>query len=92
MQAQALSALTPRHELFKMQGSQLMPRQDIGLRVSEHIMKLTGALTLDNARDIFINDELMRAEVILSNADSLALIISRLGGGRENYSVIRPGP
>lgn len=92
LQAQALSALTPRHELFKIQGSKLTPKPDVGLRVSEHIMKLSGALTLDQARDIFINDELKRAEIILSNADSLALIISRLGGGRENYSVIRLGP
>jgi|GEM_PF-6594864 len=92
LQAQALSALTPRHELFKIQSSKLTPKPDVGLRVSEHIKKLTGALTLDQARDIFINDELKRAEIILSNADSLALIISRLGGGRENYSVIRLGP
>ncbi|HCN65528.1 MAG TPA: hypothetical protein DIT33_19305 [Pseudomonas sp.] len=92
LQAQALSALTPRHDLFKKQSSQLIPKPDVSLTVSEHIMKLTGALTLDHARDIFMNNESKRAEVILSNADSLALIISRLGGGRENYSVIRPGP
>ena len=92
LQAQALSIYTARHDLFKMQGSRLTPKPDVNLRVSEHIMKLTGALTLDHARDIFMNNESKRVEVILSNADSLALIISRLGGGRENYSVIRPGP
>lgn len=92
MQAQALSTRTARHDLFKIQGSRPAPKADVNLRVSKHIMKLTGALTLDHARDIFMNNESKRAEVILSNADSLALIISRLGGGRENYSVIRPGP
>jgi len=91
LQEEGLSARTPRDELFRVQGSISSHNHEVNARIADSIVKLTGAQSLDQARDIFINDELKRADVILANADSLALIISRLGGGLENYSVVGRG-
>jgi hypothetical protein len=51
----------------------------------ETVLRLTGADTLNEARDIFLSDERKRSQVMLSNADSLTLLILKLG--RFNYRV-----
>jgi len=48
------------------------------------ILRITQAKTLDEARDVFLSDVYKRARVMLSNADSVALLIVRLG--RNNYA------
>ncbi|WP_296262483.1 MULTISPECIES: hypothetical protein [unclassified Pseudomonas] len=48
------------------------------------ILRITGARTLDQARDIFLADVHKRSQVMLKNADSVALLIARLG--RHNYA------
>ncbi|MNJ01628.1 hypothetical protein D3C73_1613150 [compost metagenome] len=42
-------------------------------------MKVTNRKTLDEARDSFKNDSLVRLAVQLSNADSLTWLITHLG-------------
>ncbi|CAM3677677.1 hypothetical protein D3C81_929360 [compost metagenome] len=42
-------------------------------------IKITGTRDLNQARQVFLNDSEKRAQIMLSNADSLALLIYRLG-------------
>lgn len=88
MQSSALSLTTPRHLLFMKQGAVQSGISLSGTDI-EFVLKTTGASTLAQARDVFINDADKRVEIILSNADSMALIISRLGGSIDRYQ-IRP--
>lgn len=46
------------------------------------IFRLTGKRDLDEARQAFYSDPQVRTDIILANADSLALLISRLGRRR----------
>nr|NLU59247.1 hypothetical protein [Pseudomonas sp. BIGb0427] len=43
------------------------------------ILKITGAQDLQQARQVFLSDSEKRAQIMLFNADSLALLIYRLG-------------
>ncbi len=54
----------------------------------ELILRITGTYDLDDARDIFLADAKKRSQILLSNADSVTLLILRLG--RRNFVV--PGP
>jgi predicted GTPase len=47
------------------------------------ILKLTDTSNLEDARDKFLHDPKTRAKVILSNADSVALLVTLLG--RERF-------
>lgn len=75
-----LSNTTPRNELFSQ-------TTDSG---KNSILKETGKATLDQARDEFITNPTQRVNIILSNADSLAMIIARLGGKIDQYVPVNP--
>lgn len=75
-----LSNSTPRNELF----SQIT---DSG---TNSILKQTGKATLNQAKDEFITNPTQRVNIILSNADSLAMIIARLGGKIDQYVPVNP--
>lgn len=52
------------------------------------ILRITGSRTLDDARTVFLTDVNKRSQIMLTNADSLTLLIVRLG--RQNY--VAPSP
>ncbi|WP_062390825.1 dermonecrotic toxin domain-containing protein [Pseudomonas abietaniphila] len=52
------------------------------------ILRITGTRKLNAARDVFLADTLKRRKVLLSNADSVTLLILLLG--RKNYAVPTP--
>lgn len=76
-----LSHLTPRDELFVNTTSPDSPRDlnntDGGALAG--VLRLTGSKTLDEARDVFLQQPLKRSAVILANADSVALLVTLLG-------------
>jgi hypothetical protein len=79
-----LSHMAPREELFRTE-------DDDGWRdfkaadgnIKSEILRLTGTSHLEAARDRFVHDPGTRARVILSNADSVALLATLLG--RERF-------
>jgi Arc/MetJ family transcription regulator len=80
-----LSHRTPRDQLFK-----LLDEQDDWRDVTDEagegksqILKITGTNTLEEARTEFFANEVKRREIILSNADSVTLLVTLLG--RERY-------
>jgi hypothetical protein len=81
-----LSSHGPRHELFTITDKgvrrDMVPGDQRGL---ETIFRITRTNDLRDARDEFMSDVTKRSEVMLSNADSVALLAVRLG--RYNYSV-----
>ncbi|MHC8289151.1 dermonecrotic toxin domain-containing protein [Pseudomonas sp. XS1P51] len=83
-QDDALSIRTPRNELFQMMnivtGVKADPRAGTDSEwFLDHVLTVTGGQTLDDARRIFLTNPLKRVESILSNADSVALLLSRMG-------------
>ncbi len=54
------------------------------------ILKLARCKTLDEARDVFLSDERKRSQILLANADSVTLLILRLG--RRNFVAPSPSP
>ena len=75
-----LTAATPAHELFTIQdigGPRDLRNKDGSAKAT--ILRLTDTSTLDEARAVFHSDAHKRAQVILANADSLALLVTRLG-------------
>lgn len=79
----ALSTLTPASLLFKTWDSLSQRWEDLGrfggVHGRDRVFKLTGAKTLDDARQIFMSDADKRIDTILANADSLTYLISHLG-------------
>ena len=51
------------------------------------ILQTTGAKNLDDARQVFLNDAEKRAQIMLKNADSLTLLIFRMGERLHSPSV-----
>ncbi|WP_095099462.1 dermonecrotic toxin domain-containing protein [Pseudomonas sp. Irchel 3A5] len=79
-----LSHLTPRDELFLIEDEGVLrdlKSEDGGAK--QRVLKLTGAPTIDAARDVFLDDAHARAKIIMSNADSMALLVTLLG--RERF-------
>ncbi|MGN8342604.1 dermonecrotic toxin domain-containing protein [Pseudomonas sp. SMV71] len=85
-QSSALSLSTPRHKLFMawdgtagaLRSLERVPElQD----VAREILKVTGAESMDEARDVFLYPHLpdKRIDLILRNADSLTRLICELG-------------
>jgi hypothetical protein len=89
LQDYSLSHLTPRQNLFIQQedGHWRDVRRDDALGYTS-ILRITGAKTLDEARMIFLDDVDKRSQVMLKNADSVTLMIVRLG--RHNYTALNP--
>ncbi|NAT15817.1 hypothetical protein CU663_07110 [Pseudomonas syringae pv. actinidifoliorum] len=46
------------------------------------ILHITGKSTLEDARDVFYSDGHKRADIMLKNADSVALLVTLLGRQR----------
>ena len=85
-QQRCLSFDTPREELFKDTTSDEFPRD---LKTSDGdakltILRITGKKTLEDARDVFYADADKRSDIILSNADSITLLVTLLGRERFN--------
>lgn len=83
LRATALSTLTPASVLFKTWDSLSRRWEDLGRFGATHardkVLKLTGAKTLDDARQIFMSNADKRIDTILVNADSLTYLITHLG-------------
>jgi hypothetical protein len=76
-----LSHLTPRDELFMVPDENGQPRDAVDedeVGVSE-FLKLTRTTTLAEGRRVFLSDAHLRSSVMLKNADSLTLLIMKLG-------------
>ena len=86
IQGSALSNKTPLPELFAIYDDHAGVWEDFGSTSYENtkglkklILKLTGKKTLIDARQTFKTDSLVRLAVQLSNADTVAWLISHLG-------------
>lgn len=80
-----LSTTIDPADLFEVEDRVTGQRRDIDLdegRALDRILALTGAEDLGFARDVFTNDESRRADVILANADSIALLATQMGRER----------
>ncbi|WP_338923216.1 DUF6543 domain-containing protein [Pseudomonas silesiensis] len=97
IQRAALSMATPRNQLFarKIQGTKLwismdsLPQTD---HIAKTIMKITGTKTLDDARTAFLDRVTphLRIDTILSNADSVAMLICEMGRQLDPASAPAP--
>lgn len=83
LQSTALSVMTPATMLFKSWDDLAQRWEDFGKSGStvlrDKVLHLTGARTLDDARQTFMSDPDRRMEIILANADSLTYLITHLG-------------
>ncbi|GID03505.1 dermonecrotic toxin domain-containing protein [Pseudomonas sp. 008] len=86
VQRTALSSKSPLNQLFKLENADSGLWEDFGSttydntdRMLEHVLKLTGEQTLDDARKRFMRDSTTRLAVQLSNADSVSWLIGQLG-------------
>ncbi|KPA93721.1 hypothetical protein [Pseudomonas asplenii] len=79
LQQNALSATTPGNELFKTLDDYELRWNDVEGDLRQRALSLTGTRDLDSARRVFYSDAGKRTDVILNNADSLALLITHLG-------------
>ncbi|MCF7542958.1 dermonecrotic toxin domain-containing protein [Pseudomonas petrae] len=91
MQLYALSHLSVKDQLFlHLDGDEWRDfDQDDGAEF-DTILKLTGSDSLDEARDAFLSDARKRSQILLANADSVTLLILRLG--RRNFVMPSPSP
>jgi hypothetical protein len=82
-QQHMLSYTTDRSLLFKQleDGMWRDLRSDDG-DGKRAILRITGVRNLERARDVFYGDSRKRAEILLNNADSVALLITLLGRRR----------
>ncbi|NUT87215.1 hypothetical protein HNO91_12335 [Pseudomonas corrugata] len=86
LQRNGLSLTTPRSRLFMGWDSAASTLKSLELlpefkATAKEVLKVTGARTMNEARDIFLNPGSAdkRVDVILRNADSLTLLICELG-------------
>jgi hypothetical protein len=83
-QDRALSHLSQRDTLFQLLDDERwrdLKHDDGGAKRS--ILKITDTLTLEEAREVFMTEPDKRSKLILANADSVALLMARLG--RRNF-------
>lgn len=81
---------TPANELFVIQDHPNGAPRDIrddDRKGRRFILQTTGAKNLDDARQVFLNDAEKRAQIMLKNADSLTLLIFRMGERLHSPSV-----
>lgn len=93
-QREALSLLTPEEKLFARWDGNEDEWVDVdeieGMeRISEKILEVTGARTIAEAKTAFLDpvNPAVRINVILRNADSLALLIGEMGRQLDPVSV-----
>ncbi|WP_413791191.1 dermonecrotic toxin domain-containing protein [Pseudomonas sp. N4] len=86
LQANGLSSTTPKSKLFTQWDSTDNTYKKVELlplykETTQEILKITGAKTMEHARDDFLDPILpdKRIDVILRNADSITLLICELG-------------
>lgn len=84
LRSTALSTLTPNSVLFRTwdalsQRWEGMGHDDATVHARAKILKMTGAKTLNDARQIFMSNPDKRIDTILANADSVTYLISELG-------------
>ena len=83
LQSTALSVLTPATMLFKTWDDLSQRWEDLGRsgssKVRDRVLHLTGAKTLDDARQTFMSDADRRMDIILANADSVTYLVTHLG-------------
>ncbi|RMT84329.1 dermonecrotic toxin domain-containing protein [Pseudomonas viridiflava] len=83
-QQKTLSYQTDRSELFKqLEDGTLRDLRRIDGNAKSTILRMTGKKTLDQARDVFYADSITRTNLMLKNADSVALLVTLLG--RERF-------
>ncbi|NWC10400.1 hypothetical protein HX776_16445 [Pseudomonas agarici] len=85
IQEESLSHRTPVLKLFRTEDTLSGGWTDVEGKAFERVLTLTGAKELYQARSHFLSDPVKRANVILANADSVALLISHLGRPIESY-------
>jgi hypothetical protein len=79
-QRKNLSHLSQARDLFrKRERTGWRDLEDRDGNARKAILKITGQQNLDNARLIFLTDAAKRSQVMLTNADSVALLITNLG-------------
>ena len=74
-----LTTEVPRLDLFKEKATNRRTYFAMDFRLEYVLMKKTHCQTIDQVRSRFFSDPAFRADVILMNADSLALLITWLG-------------
>jgi hypothetical protein len=89
LQTEGLSHLTEKANLFLLldNGQWRDIIRDDG-SAFDAVLRITGTRNLDAARDVFLSDAVKRSELLLSNADSVTLLVLLLG--RHNYVVPTP--
>ncbi|NWA09667.1 hypothetical protein [Pseudomonas gingeri] len=79
IQKHALSSSTPAAQLFRELDDYDLRWYDLVGAPLQRVLQLTGTRDLDEARRVFFSDADKRVDVMLSNADSLALLLAHLG-------------
>ncbi|NWA00013.1 hypothetical protein [Pseudomonas gingeri] len=92
LQETALSQRTPLKQLFRTWNEVTRNWDDINGEPCKQVLKLTRTADLEDARWEFLYDEARRIDVILANADSLALLINYLGRPLEFYPIFSGPP
>jgi hypothetical protein len=86
LQREGLSHFSERSDLFlRMKDGEWTDLDSEDGEACAAVLKLTKTMTLDEARDEFLSDARKRSRVLLKNADSVTLLILRLG--RHNVVV-----
>ncbi|NWB27255.1 hypothetical protein [Pseudomonas gingeri] len=85
IQKHGFSSSTPANELFKELDDYDLHWYDLVGKSCQRVLRLTGTQDLDEARRVFLSDENKRIDVILNNADSLALLLAHLGRPPEYH-------
>ena len=92
LQETALSSRTPSEHLFSVEDQVTETWHDIEDEPYKRVLELTRSRNLQDARRKFQDDEARRIDVILANADSVALFISYLGRPTEFYPLFSGAP
>jgi len=80
IQRTCLSHRTPRDRLFQVLGNEgWRDLTEEDGESFETILELTNTLNLESARDVFLADEHIRWQLMMKNADSVALLMTLLG-------------
>lgn len=77
-----LSWRTPSNQLFRAQRADGLWYDLAEHNAKQKILHITGRRTFEDAREVFYTNDAVRSEVILGNADSVALLVTLLGRER----------
>ncbi|MEE5086186.1 DUF6543 domain-containing protein [Pseudomonas alliivorans] len=83
LQQKALSYQTDRSQLFKqLENDRWRDLKRSDGKSKSTILRIAGTSTLDEARDVFYTDVRKRTDIMLANADTVALLVTLLGRER----------